>query len=144
MQAVHCTSDAPFVELRLGHKRASEEAYPWRELLDSGAIIANGTDAPVEDVNPLASFYAAVTRKTSNGERFFPQHCMSREEALRSYTIHNAFAAFEDDVKGSLAPGKYADITVLSNDILSCPEEDIEKTKIIYTIVGGKIKYQEN
>ena len=121
MQAIHCTSDAPYVLLRLGPQRAEEGAYVWQKLMKSGAIVGNGTDAPVEDVSPLACFYAAVSRKLKDGSVFYPDQRMSREEALRSYTWNNAYAAFEEKVKGSLEPGKLADITVLSRDILTIP-----------------------
>jgi predicted amidohydrolase YtcJ len=141
MQAIHCTSDAPYVLPRLGPKRAKEGAYVWRTLLDSGAIVTNGTDAPVEEVDPIASFYAALSRKLKDGTRFYPEQRMTREEALRSYTLNNAYAAFEEKSKGSLAPGKLADITVLSKDILTIPEDEIPGTEVVYTIVGGKIAY---
>jgi predicted amidohydrolase YtcJ len=144
MQGIHCTSDAPFVEKRLGYQRAREGAYAWRSLLDAGAVIANGTDAPVEDVNPIESFYASVTRKRiDNGMEFFPEQAMTRYEALRSYTIDAAFAGFEDHLKGSLEIGKLADITILSENLLTCPDEDILKAEVLFTIVGGKIKYQK-
>jgi len=142
MQGIHCTSDAPYVLARLGAKRAEEGAYVWQKLMKSGAVVANGTDAPVEDVSPLASFYATVTRKLKDGSTFFPDQRMTRMEALRSYTIRNAFAAFEEDLKGSLKPGKLADVTVLSRDIMTIPEDDILLTDVIYTIVGGKVQYQ--
>jgi predicted amidohydrolase YtcJ len=141
MQGVHCTSDAPYVLLRLGPKRAEEGAYVWQKLMQSGAVVGNGTDAPVEDVSPLASFYASVSRKLKDGTVFYPGQRMSREEALRSYTANNAFAAFEEKVKGSLEPGKLADITVLSRDIMTIPEDEIMSTDIVYTIVGGKIVF---
>jgi predicted amidohydrolase YtcJ len=143
MQAVHCTSDAPYVLLRLGPKRAEEGAYVWQKLMKSGAIVANGTDAPVEDVSPIACYYAAVSRRLKDGSVFFPDQRMSREEALRSYTWNNAYAAFEENVKGSLAPGKLADITVLSKDILTVPEDQIPATDVKYTIVGGKVMFQQ-
>ncbi len=142
MQAIHCTSDAPYVILRLGEKRAEAGAYVWRSLLDSGAVVGNGTDAPVEEVNPIACYYAAVTRRTKDGTQFFPKQCMTRMEALKSYTLSNAFAAFEDDQKGSLKVGKLGDVTVLSRDILTVPEDQISGTRIEYTIVGGKVVYQ--
>ena len=142
MQGVHCTSDAPYVLARLGEKRAAEGAYVWRKLLDSGAIIANGTDAPVEDVDPLPSFYASVTRKLADGSVFFGDQKMTRMEALKSYTLDAAYAAFEEKEKGSLKVGKYADITVLSKDILTVPDDEILKSEVLYTIVGGKIRYQ--
>ncbi len=142
MQGVHCTSDSPFVEKRLGEKRAREGAYPWRSLLDSGAVVTNGTDAPVEDVDPLESIYATVTRKrVGSEEAFFPEQCMTRLEALRSYTISNAFAAFEEKNKGSLEKGKLADVTILDTNLLTCREEDILSAKILYTIVNGEIKF---
>jgi predicted amidohydrolase YtcJ len=141
MQGIHCTSDAPYVLERLGAKRAEEGAYVWQKLMKSGATIGNGTDAPVEDVSPLASFYASVSRKLKDGTRFFPDQRMSREEALRSYTLNNAFAAFEEKSKGSLETGKLADITVLSRDIMTIPEDDILSTDVVYTIVGGKVRF---
>ena len=141
MQGNHCTSDAVFVVDRLGEKRSREGAYAWRSLLDAGATVINGTDAPVEDVNPIGSFYASVTRRLANGTTFFPEQCMTREEALRSYTIDAARAAFEEDIKGSLTPGKLADIVVLSRDLLTCPEDEILSTRVEYTVVGGKLVY---
>jgi len=142
MQGIHCTSDAPFVEKRLGFARARDGAYPWRSLLDAGVVVGNGTDAPVEDVSALESFYASVTRKRADSNvAFFPEQCMTREEAIYSYTMANAFAAFEEKEKGSLEVGKYADMVVLSNDLLSCPDEEILNTKVMMTIVGGQIKY---
>ena len=143
MQGVHCTSDAPYVLLRLGAKRAEEGAYVWQKLMKSGAIVGNGTDAPVEDVSPLASFYASVSRKLKDGSVFYPDQRMSREEALRSYTWNNAYAAFEEKVKGSLEAGKLADITVLSRDIMTIPEDQIMSTDVVYTIVGGKVAYEQ-
>ncbi|MDW7761728.1 MAG: amidohydrolase [Acidobacteriota bacterium] len=144
MQGIHCTSDAPWVFRRLGSKRAEEGAYVWRKLMDTGAVISNGTDAPVENVDPIPSFYATVTRKMKDGQAFFPDQKMTREEALRSYTLNGAYAAFEEDIKGSLVPGKLADITVLSKDIMTVPEDEILNAEVLYTIVGGKILYKKN
>ena len=144
MQGIHCTSDAPFVTARLGAKRAEEGAYVWQKLMKSGAIVINGTDAPVEDVSPIASFYASVTRKLGNGSVFYPDQRMSREDALKSYTWSTAYAAFEENVKGSLTAGKLADITVLSSDILTAPEDEILKTEVVCTVVGGKIAYRKH
>ena len=142
MQAIHCTSDAPFVVKRLGEKRAKEGAYPWRSLLDSGAIVTNGTDAPVEDVNPIDSYYASVTRKRAdNGMVFFPEQCMTRKEALKAYTLSNAYAAFEEKDKGSLEIGKLADVTVLSKNLLTCKDDEILEAKVLYTIIDGEVKY---
>jgi predicted amidohydrolase YtcJ len=142
MQGVHCTSDGPWVPIRLGEERARVETYVWRDLLDAGAVIANGTDAPVEDVDPIPSFYASVTRRLADGTDFYPEQAMTREEALRSYTIDAAYAAFEDDIKGSLEPGKLADVTVLSKDILEVPAEEILDARVLYTIVGGEVRYR--
>ncbi len=142
MQGVHCTSDAIFVPARLGHRRSKQGAYVWQSLMKSGAVVTNGTDAPVEDVNPLPSFYATVTRKLKDGSEFFPEQKMSRLEALKSYTTANAYAAFEEKSKGKLAVGMLADIVVLSNDILKCSDDEIKKTKVLYTIVSGKIAYK--
>jgi predicted amidohydrolase YtcJ len=142
MQGIHCTSDAPYVLERLGAARAQEGAYVWQKLMKTGAIVANGTDAPVEDVDPIPSYYASVSRKLKDGKVFFPDQRMSRMEALKSYTINGAYAAFEDANRGSLKPGKYADITVLSKDILKVPEDEIPTAKVAYTIVGGKVLYK--
>jgi predicted amidohydrolase YtcJ len=110
--------------------------------MKSGAVVTNGTDAPVENVDPIPNYYAAVTRKLADGRVFYPDQRMSRLEALRAYTLQNAFAAFEEDVKGSLTPGKFADITVLSKDITAVPDEDIKSAKVMYTIIGGKVVYK--
>jgi predicted amidohydrolase YtcJ len=142
MQGIHCTSDAPYVLERLGEERAEEGAYVWQKLMAAGAVIANGTDAPVERVDPIPSYYASVSRRLADGSVFFPEQRMSRMEALRSYTINGAYAAFEEDVKGTLTPGKLADITVLSKDILTVPEEEILSAEVVYTIVGGDVKYR--
>ena len=144
MQGIHCTSDGPWVVKRLGEKRSKEGAYAWRKLMDSGAVICNGTDVPVEDIDPIACFYASVTRKMKDGRVFFGDQKMTREEALRSYTVNGAYAAFEEDIKGSLTPGKLADITVLSKDILIIPDDEILSTRVLYTIVGGKILHPDN
>lgn len=142
MQSVHCTSDMGFVPERLGIKRAEEGAYVWKKLINSGAIISNGTDAPVEDVNPIECFYSAVTRKNSEGKTYYPEQKMTRLEALKSYTANGAYASFEENVKGTIEKGKYADIVVLSNDLLNCSDEEIKATKVLYTIVNGKIVFQ--
>jgi len=142
MQGVHCTSDAVFVPKRLGMRRSKEGAYVWKSLIDSGAIVTNGTDAPVESVSPIDSFYATVTRQLKPGITFFPEQALTREEAIRSYTIDCAYAAFEETTKGSLVPGKLADIVVLSNDLIKCKNEEIKDTKVLMTIVDGKIAYE--
>jgi predicted amidohydrolase YtcJ len=141
MQGIHCPSDAPFVAARLGEKRAREGAYAWRRVLDAGARIGNGTDAPVEDVDPIASLHASVTRQPAKGPAFFPEQRMTRMEALRSYTVANAYAAFEEDLKGTLAPGKLADVVVLSKDLSKVPDGEILSTRVVATVVGGKVAY---
>ena len=143
MQGIHCTSDGPWVLKRLGPERAEEGAYVWQKLMAAGAVVTNGTDVPVERIDPIANFYATVSRRMADGTVFYPDQRMSRMEALRSYTINNAYAAFEEDVKGSLTPGKLADITVLSQDIMTIPEEQIPATEVLYTIVGGVVKYRK-
>ncbi|MEM8528449.1 MAG: amidohydrolase [Bacteroidota bacterium] len=142
MQGVHCTSDAPFVVKRLGEERARYGAYPWRSLIDAGAVVTNGTDAPVEDISPIESFYASVTRQRSNPNMtFFAEQSMTRAEAVHSYTLAPAYAAFEEDIKGSLEVGKVADIVVLSKDLLTCGDEEILDTKVLMTIVDGEVKF---
>ncbi len=141
MQGIHCTSDAVFVPARLGAKRSEEGAYVWQKLMKSGAVVSNGTDAPVEDVDPIPNFYASVTRRLANGSTFYPDQRMSRTEALRSMTLSAAFAAFEEGAKGSLSVGKLADVTVLSKDILTVPEDEIRSARVDLTIVGGKVFY---
>ena len=141
MQGIHCTSDGPWVRKRLGERRAEEGAYVWQKLMAAGAVVTNGTDVPVEKIDPIASFHATVTRRMKDGSTFFPDQRMSREEALRSYTIHNAHAAFEEDIKGSLTPGKLADIVVLSQDIMTIPEAEIPDTRVVHTILGGRVAY---
>jgi predicted amidohydrolase YtcJ len=142
MQGVHATSDAPWVLKRLGEKRAKSGAYMWRSLIDAGAVVTNGTDVPVEDADPIACFYASVSRRLDDGTVFFGDQVMTREEALRSYTINNAYAAFEENVKGSVTVGKYADLVVLSADIMTVPEEEIRSARVDYTILAGKVAYQ--
>lgn len=144
MQGIHCTSDALFAENRLGTQRAKEGAYAWRSFLDAGVIISNGTDAPVEDVDPIESFYASVTRKRlDNGYEFFTEQSMTREEAVYSYTLGNAYAGFEEKDKGSLEKGKLADIVILSKDLINCTDEEIMDTEVLYTIIDGKVKYKK-
>ena len=142
MQANHATSDGPFVVARLGERRAKSGAYAWRSLLEAGAIVINGTDVPVERVDPLACFYSSVTRRMAGGEAFFPEQAMTRGEALRSYTRDAAYAAFEEETKGTLAAGKLADIVVVSADLRKASEEELKRAKVEMTIVGGKVVYR--
>ncbi|HEX6892312.1 MAG TPA: amidohydrolase [Chryseolinea sp.] len=145
MQAIHMSSDRPWAIERLGEKRIVEGAYMWQSLVKAGARIVNGTDAPVEPLNPIPSFYASVTRKTLKGEPaggYEPDQKLTREQALRSYTIDAAFGAFEENVKGSIEPGKLADFTVFSKDIMTVSEEEILTTEVSMVIVGGKVAYK--
>ena len=140
MQGIHATSDAPWIVARLGAERAASGAYKWRALLDSGALIANGTDVPVEDIDPIANFYSSVTRQTADGP-FYSEQRMTREEALRSYTMANAVAAFDEEIKGSITPGKLADLVVLSKDIMTIPEEQIPTARVDLTLLNGRLRY---
>jgi predicted amidohydrolase YtcJ len=142
MQPVHATSDGGWVPDRIGNARAEEGAYVWQKLMRSGAVVTAGTDAPVEDVDPILNYYAAVTRRLADGRVFDGDQRLSRMEALKAFTLVNAFAAFEENVKGSLTVGKLADITVLSKDLTSVADDEIRTTKVVYTIVGGRIAYQ--
>ncbi len=145
IQGIHMSSDRPWAINRLGRKRIIESAYVWRDLIDHGAVIVNGTDVPVEPIDPLASFYASVTRKTLKGvpnNGYEPKQKMTRLEALKSYTINAAYAAFEEEIKGSIEIGKYADFTVLSKNIITVPENQLLNTKVLYTIINGKIEYK--
>lgn len=147
MQAIHMSSDRPWAIDRLGEDRIKSGAYMWQSLLKSGAKIANGTDAPVEPLNPIPSYYASVTRKTLQGTPeggYEPEEKMSRIQALRSYTIDAAYAAFEENIKGSVEVGKLADFTVFSNDLLEISEDNILDTEVVMTIVGGKVAYQKH
>ncbi len=141
MQGVHCTSDGPWIPSRLGEERTKLTSYPWRTLIESGALIGNGTDVPVEPIDAIASYAASVTRITKDGTAFHPEHVMTRQEALESYTINNAIAAFEEDIKGSLTPGKLADLVVLSQDLLTVPDEALPNTQVDMTIIGGAVVY---
>jgi predicted amidohydrolase YtcJ len=141
MQGVHASSDGPWVPKRLGEARAGERTYVWRALIDSGALVSNGTDVPVEDIDPLASFRASVTREMVNGQRFHPEQNMTRQEALASYTWNNAYAGFEEDLKGSLAPGKLADFVVLDRDILRVPDAELASAQVLHTVLAGRVVY---
>lgn len=142
MQGVHATSDAPWIPRRLGEERAASGAYMWHDLLASGAVIANGTDTPVEDIDPIASFHSSVSRLAIDGSIFHPDQRMTREQALRSYTIGNAYAAFEEDIKGSISPGKLADLVVLSADIMAVDMDSIRSARVDMTVLGGRIRYR--
>lgn len=143
MQTTHATSDMLVAEDRIGTERI-KGAYAWRTIIDKGSIIINGTDAPVELVNPYHSLYAAVTRKDRLGdppEGWHPDQCMTREEALRSYTSWGAYGEFNEDLKGTLEVGKLADFVVLDRDYMTCPEEDIKDIQALLTVSGGEVVY---
>jgi hypothetical protein len=146
MQGSHCPSDRPWAVARLGPARIAEGAYAWRRLLASGARIANGTDAPVEDLSPIRTFHATVTRQDEAGQPpggFDPDEKLTRAEALRTMTLDAAYASFEEDRKGSLEPGKLADLVVLSQDILSVPDEALLRTEVLATVVDGAVVYEK-
>jgi len=143
MQGIHAVSDGPWVPAKLGPERTKAESYLFRSLWDSGAIVTNGTDTPVEDVDPLPSFYGTISRMTKEGKVFLPEQRLTRAEALKTYTLNNAYAMFMEKDLGSITPGKYADITILSRDIMTIPENQIPTAQVLYTIVGGKVKYQK-
>jgi len=146
MQPTHCTSDMYFVEERIGTERA-KGAYAWRWFLAAGLKIPCGSDFPVESNNPLLGIYAAATRQDPNGlpeGGWHPEHCMTIEEAIKGFTIWAAYAAFQEDVLGSIEVGKYGDFTVLDKDILEIEPQEILNTKVVYTIVGGQIRYRAN
>ncbi len=145
MQAIHMSSDRPWAISRLGKARIETGAYMWRSLFDTGAKIVNGTDAPVEPINPLANFYASVTRKTLAGTPeggYEPAQKMTRTEALLSITRWAAFGAFMEDKTGSIETGKLADFTILDQDIMTIPEDDILQTRVIMTIIDGEVVYE--
>ncbi|MGY6554286.1 MAG: amidohydrolase [Wenzhouxiangella sp.] len=142
MQGIHATSDGPWVPIRLGEQRAQRKAYVWRSLLDADAVICNGTDVPVEPISPIASLHASITRQMANGERFFPEQRMDRMEALKSYTIHCAYAVFEEERLGSIAVGKLADLVVLNGDVLTLSDDALAELEVDMTLVGGQIRFE--
>lgn len=144
MQPSHAIGDLHFAPARLGIKRL-EGAYAWNSFIKSGVIVAGGSDAPVERGEPMIEFYAAVARKDVkgfSGEGWHPEETVSREQALKMFTIWPAYAAFEENVRGSIEVGKLADLTVLSADIMKIPEMDILKTLCVMTVIGGEIVYE--
>ncbi|MCG8309339.1 MAG: amidohydrolase [Cytophagales bacterium] len=146
MQAIHMSSDRPWAIDRLGKRRIEDGAYVWQKLLKSGATVINGTDAPVEPVNPIDCFYASVTRKTLSGTPpggYEPGERMTRAQALRSYTLDAAFGAFEEDIKGSIEVGKYADFTIFDQDIMQVNEDQLLNTRVVMTIVNGEIAFDD-
>ncbi|MEM0938920.1 MAG: amidohydrolase family protein [Bacteroidota bacterium] len=147
MQAIHMSSDRPWAISRLGVKRIEWGAYMWQSLLQSGARIVNGTDAPVEPINPMASVYASVSRKTLKGipeGGYEAAEKMTREQALRSYTLDAAYGAFREDRKGSIEVGKWADLTILDKDIMTIPENEILNTEVTMTVISGNVVYKKS
>jgi predicted amidohydrolase YtcJ len=146
MQAIHLSSDRPWAIDRLGEKRIKEGAYMWQALLQSGIPVVNGTDVPVEPLDPIASLYASITRKTLKGtpeEGYEPAQKMTREQALKSYTLDAAYGAFEEEIKGSITQGKLADFTIYNQDLMTVPEEDFLDTEVVMTVFGGKVVYRK-
>ena len=145
MQPSHAIGDLHFAYKRLGYERLSN-AYPWRNLLDLGVVIAGGSDAPVEIGDPRIEFKAAVSRKDLDGfhdKGWHIEQAVTREEALKMFTIWASYAVFEEDIKGSIEVGKLADFTIFSKDIMEIPEEEIMSAEVISTIVGGKVAYSK-
>jgi predicted amidohydrolase YtcJ len=145
MQAVHQTSDMYWAGSRLGLGRLLG-AYAWRSLLETGVVVPNGSDFPVEAVNPLLSFHSAVSRQDADNwpaAGWMPEQRMTREEALRSMTIWPAYAGFQEATMGSLSPGKLADFVVLDRDIMTVPDRDILGTAVMATYIGGKAVYEK-
>ena len=147
MQTTHATSDMPWVPTRIGPERTAEGAYVWQKLMKSGVVIANGSDFPVEEPNPMLGFYAAITRQDPQGNPvggWMPDERMSREEALASFTANAAYAAHMEKDLGSIEEGKLADFVVLSRDIMAVPPRDILTTRVLKTIIGGRIVYEDS
>jgi predicted amidohydrolase YtcJ len=145
MQPIHATADRPWAESRLGPERV-KGAYAWRSLLNYKTIIAGGSDAPVEDINPIWGIYAAITRQDHNGKPeggWDPEQIVTREEALRMYTTNAAYASFHENDMGTIKAGKLADIIVLPENLLTCDPKHMIDMTVLYTIVGGKIRYQQ-
>jgi len=144
MQPTHCITDKRFYEKRVGIERC-KGAYAWRSLIDAGSILAFGTDYQVEPLNPMEGLYAAVTRKDrlgKEGEGWFPEQKLTMEEAIKYYTFGSAYAQFMEERKGMIKKGYLADIVITDKDLLTIPESEIMKTRVDYTIVGGKVVYK--
>jgi predicted amidohydrolase YtcJ len=143
MQPTHCTSDMRWAEERVGPERV-KGCYAWRRLLDAGARLAGGSDFPVEDENPLLGLIAAVTRQDLKGRPeggWQPDQRLTREEALRLMTLDAATAAFEENIRGTLSPGKYADFVILSGDLMKVPDAELQKLRVVRTVIGGETVY---
>lgn len=145
IQATHHTSDMSYLEGHLGQERLNERASKWRDLINSGAVVCGGSDTPIESTDPLVGIYASTTRMRVDGypeNGWGAEQSMSREEAVRSYTTAAAYAAFEEDEKGSLEVGKLADAVLLSRDIMTIPAPQLLDTKVLFTMIGGELVYQ--
>ena len=143
MQPTHCTSDMRWAEERVGKERV-KGCYAWRRLLDAGARLAGGSDFPVEDENPILGFIAAVTRQDLKGQPeggWQPDQRLTREEALRLFTLDAAYSGFEENLRGTLAPGKYADFVILSGDLMKVPDAELQKLHVVQTVIGGETVY---
>jgi predicted amidohydrolase YtcJ len=143
IQSIHCVSDAPYVERRLGAERSKEGAYVWRKLADFGTVLINGTDAPIEAVDPFSNLHAAVTRLRLDGNgAFYPDQALTRNEAINSYTKSGAFSVFEENLTGTIAINYRADLTIVDTNLLTCSDEELKSARAMYTLVDGKIKYK--
>ena len=148
VQPFHVADDMRWMEERIGRER-SRGAYAFRRLWDAGAIVSFGSDSPGTNasryyLNPMLGIYSAVTRKTMEGTPaggWFPEERLSVEEAIRAYTLNTAYAAFEDDIKGSITVGKLADMVVHSDNLLTMDPDAIKDVKVTHTIVGGRLVY---
>jgi len=143
VQGIFACSDGPWVEERLGEERTRERGYIFNTLAEAGLVPTNGTDPPVDEISPIGSFHCSVTRELADGTLFYPGEAYSRDRALYSYTLGNAIAAFEENIKGSITPGKLADITVLSQNLLEVADDALPDTEVVMTIVGGKVRYRD-
>jgi len=144
MQPTHATSDMYWAEARLGPERV-RGAYAWRTVLDAGGRLALGSDFPVEDVNPFFGIYAAVTRQDQKGwppGGWYPAQKLSLSEAIRGFTLDAAYAAFEEGSRGTIEPGKLADLTIVEGDLFAMPAADLYKAKVRYTVVGGEVVHE--
>jgi len=145
MQPYHAIDDGRWAEKRIGHERA-KTTYAFRSLLDSGATLAFGTDWTVAPLNPMLSIYAAVTRRTLDGKHpngWIPEQKISVEKAVRAYTIGSAYAEFQENEKGTIVPGKLADLVILSRDIFKIDPNEIDKVKVVMTIMNDSVVYEE-
>lgn len=144
IQSTHATSDMDWAEDRLGEERVNH-AYIYRDLMEQNGWLPNGSDFPVEDINPLYGFYAAVARKDQEGNPqggFMPEQALSREQALKAMTIWAAKAAFEEELKGSIEAGKMADFVILDKDIMKIPLREVPKVKVLETFLDGERVYK--